>query len=234
MTSPRPMPCVKLPYLLFGEIGWNVHGLGRIVPVRRGIAILTLGDADELRLSVAGQIGKGRRLVVRLIEDLVPHPVPVLALRVLEPRRLLPGEADDQDVVPAVLVEVEGPGEKVVGVLVLLAERALEARHVDLRHRPELQLERRRRRIVFVTRLEVGSLPPPRAGDDVVHAVVVQVAEAGALAPELVAQLDAFKGVELLGQGQGGYRQRGQDDRDCREGFRHNAVLAVRLFFSSA
>jgi hypothetical protein len=26
LTSPTPNPCVKLPYLLFGEIGWNAHG----------------------------------------------------------------------------------------------------------------------------------------------------------------------------------------------------------------
>src|SRR5262249_52963602 len=27
LTSPSPIPCVKLPYLLLGEIAWNFHGL---------------------------------------------------------------------------------------------------------------------------------------------------------------------------------------------------------------
>ena len=80
-TSPRPMPCVKLPYLLFGRDGMERPRLRRIAPIRRGVAVLALGDADQLGLAVAGQVGKRRRLVVGLVEDLVPHPVAVLALR---------------------------------------------------------------------------------------------------------------------------------------------------------
>ena len=42
-------------------------------------------NLDEFGLPIAGQVGKRRRLVVGLIEDLVTHPVGVFALRVLEP-----------------------------------------------------------------------------------------------------------------------------------------------------
>ena len=61
---------------------------------------------------------------------------------------------------------------------------------VTRRHRAELQLKRRRRRIVLVAFRERRSLPPPWSGDDVLDAVVVQIAGGGALAPELVVQLD--------------------------------------------
>ena len=167
--------------------------LRRSSPIRLGIAVSTSGDADQLRLSVAGQVRKRRRLVVRRTEHLVPPPVGPGAFRILEPRGGRAGKPDDEDVVPAVFVEVVGPGKKIVGVLVLLSECALKARHGDGRHRPELQLERRRGRIVLVALREVRALPPPWAGDDVLDAVVVQIAGVGPLAPELIAQLDAFE-----------------------------------------
>ena len=91
--------------------------------------------------------------------------------------------------------------KKLFEVLVVLSERALESRHSHTRHRPELQLERRRRRIVLVARLEVRPFPPPGPRDDVVHAVVVQVTIGGALAPELIAQLDPCEGMKLLCHG---------------------------------
>ena len=49
--------------------------LRRIAPIRRGVAVLAFGDADQLRLAVAGEVGERRRLVVGLLEDLVPHPM---------------------------------------------------------------------------------------------------------------------------------------------------------------
>src|SRR3954466_14910533 len=43
--------------------------------------------------------------------------------------------------------------------------------------------------------LEVGAFPPPRSRNDIILPVVVQVTEACALRPELVAQLDPFERV---------------------------------------
>src|SRR4029450_13873319 len=117
---------------------------------------------------------------------------------------ILPRKSDDEDVLPTVLVEVDRPGEEIVRVLVLLAEKSLEPWAVPPCRRPELQLERGGCRVVLVPLLEVGPLPPPGPRDDVVDTVVVQVAKVGSLAPKLVAQLSAREGVKLLRPCQGG------------------------------
>src|SRR5262245_15508991 len=104
--------------------------LGGITPIRSGVAGEAVGHANDLWLAVAGQVRKGGRLVVHDIENFVARPVCIIAgsflSRVLVPRRVLSRKAEDQNVVPAVLVEVIAEGEKVVGISVVLAERTLE------------------------------------------------------------------------------------------------------------
>ena len=46
--------------------------------------------------------------------------------------------------------------------------------------------------------LEVRAFPPVRAGDDVHFAVVIEIAEAGPFAPELVGKLNFFKAVNAV------------------------------------
>src|SRR5262245_13018496 len=133
----------KVAVLVVWRNGMERPRLCRIGRIEIGITVLAFRDAHEFRLAVAGEIGKRRRFVVGVLEDLVTGPVAVLALRILEPGGVLPRKADDQDVLPAVLVEVERPGKEIVRVLVLLAEKTLEARYGDGRHRSQLQLERR-------------------------------------------------------------------------------------------
>src|SRR5262245_59618305 len=125
----------------------------RRAPDRGGIAILTFGDANELGFAVAGQVGKGGRFVIRLIETLVSLPMAFSAFGIFEPRSVLAGKADDQNVVPAILVEVISPGEKIIRVGVLGAERALEAGHLHRGHGAQLEIERRLGRRVFVALL---------------------------------------------------------------------------------
>ena len=67
----------------------------RRAPIRRGIAVNPLRDAHQLRLPIPRDVRKRRRLVIRLRENLVPLPMTVLPLRILEPRRVLPGESDN-------------------------------------------------------------------------------------------------------------------------------------------
>src|SRR5678809_222876 len=107
--------------------------------------------------------------------------MPFAALGVFKPGSVLAGKADDENVVPAILVEVIGPGKEVVGVSVLGAERAFKSRHLDGGHGTQLQIESRLRWIILVTFLEIGSFPPPGTRDDVINAVAIQVAEIGSL-----------------------------------------------------
>src|SRR5262245_14759046 len=123
-------------------------------------------------------------------------PVLVFAFRVFVPVRRRAWKAEDENVIPAVLVEVVAEREKVVRVTVLLAEPAVETGYGHLGHRPELEFERcgtARRlalvgRVVLVALLEVWPGPPIRTGDDVQFSVLVEVAEICAFAPELVAE----------------------------------------------
>ena len=107
------------------------------------------------------------------------RPWPLPPLRVFEPRRILAGEAVDEDVVPAVGVEVMAPAEEVVGV----PARVERLRGVDL-----------------VTLGEGGAGKPPRPRGDVGDAILVEVAHPGPLGDELA--------VELLAR-MGDQRQRG-------------------------
>jgi hypothetical protein len=77
--------------------------------------------ADEVGHAVAVDVDEGRRLAAHLLEDVVALPDRIARERrprVARPPRALAGEADEEDVEPAVLVEVVGEGEEVVGVLV--------------------------------------------------------------------------------------------------------------------
>src|SRR5262245_22819866 len=98
--------------------------LGRLVPVRLRIAeiadhvraLLEARVKDQLRFPVAGEISKRGRFVVGVINREMLFPVTFLAAGVLVPIRRSAGEAEDQNVVPAIFVEVVSEGEKVVRV----------------------------------------------------------------------------------------------------------------------
>jgi hypothetical protein len=54
-----------------------------------------------------------------------------------------------------------------------------------------------------VALLKVGSFPPPGTGNEIVLSIVVQVAEVGAFAPELIVELSFGKGVKVGRRGVG-------------------------------
>ena len=99
----------------------------------------------------------------------MPLPRLVLALRVFKPRRLLAGEADYEDVGPAVVVEVVGERDEVGGI-------ALGVDFLGLVDR--------------VPRLEIRPVVPERPGGEVGRAVLVEIAVCAALAVKLVRKLD--------------------------------------------
>ena len=146
-----------------------------------------------LWFAVAGDIDKGGRFIVGHIEHDVLLPVALAAFWIFVPGRDFSGKTEDQNVVPPVLVEVVGEGEEIVRVSVVGAEGAFESFDGRLLAVRVLFLERLRGGIVFVAFLEVRSLIPIRARDDVHFGVVIEVAEIRAFAPELVAELDLFE-----------------------------------------
>src|SRR6266542_81652 len=176
----------------------ELPGAGGVAPIRFGVAVSALGAADNLRFTVAGEVGERRRFVVGHIENDVLLPMTFAALRVLIPGGDITGETENQNVVPAVLVEIAGEGKKVVRISVVAAERPFKAVDGLLSALGVLFLEGLRRRIIFVAFLEVRPFIPERARNDVPFAVVVEVAEVRALAPELVAEPGLLKGVQKV------------------------------------
>lgn len=144
----------------------------------------------------------------------VAVPVAGFALRVLEPPRLEAGKAQHDDVGPAVAVQVMGEGEEVVGVGVVRAQPAFEARHLLVLPVGGLAREGRfaRRRSarggrVFVARFEIRAGIPIGAGDHVQLAVAVDVRYMCPLAPKLVGEPELLPGMQrVVRGGRGGER----------------------------
>lgn len=149
---------------------------------------------------MSANVGERGRLVVDLRQDEVPLPGGSLvgtlargrrAAGVLEPRGVVARKAVDEDVVPAVGVEVVGEREEVVGVA-----EGVEGLG----------------RVVLVPLLELRAREPERPGDDVGRAILVEVADAGPLGEEplvepLLRERDPLRGGGLGAAGRG----RGQD-----------------------
>src|ERR1043166_2315531 len=164
-----------------------------ITPIRRSVAERTARVGNNLRLAIARDVAPLRRFIVHHIEDLVPRPMlraiaRLLAFGILEPRSVRAGETVNQNVIPAVLVEVVGERKEIVRVSVVLPKRALKARHRDLRNLAEL--ERLLPRIILMPHFEVRPFPPIRTRHHVHFPVVIEVPNVRAFAPELIAQLN--------------------------------------------
>src|SRR6266545_8328890 len=91
----------------------------RIIPARLRVAVGTFRAADNLRFAVTGDVGEGWRFVVRYVQRDMLLPVAFAALRVFIPGGDFAGKTENQDVVPALLIEIVGEREKVdrVGVV---------------------------------------------------------------------------------------------------------------------
>ena len=158
------------PGLLLGA-GGEGPALGARLLRRGGKPENAAGVEDELRLAVAGDVEEIRGLVVddRMDEVLGPSPLGGLhgggvAAGVFEPSHLLAGPLVDEDVEPAVAVDVADAGHEVVGVLVGVEILG----GVDL-----------------VAFLEFRSGIPVGAVDGVAVAILVDVADPGRLGMKL-------------------------------------------------
>src|ERR1700722_6427155 len=176
----------------------------RMPGIRSGITQIIAGNANQHRLPVSQEIAENGRFVVRRVNNRMTLPKALLVLRVLVPKRLLTGEPDDDDVRPAVAVDVRGKGEEILRVSIVDTKPALESG--DCGHFPPLVggAEGLLGRAVGVAGFEIRPFIPERAGDDVHVAIVVEISEIRALAPKLIRQLYFAEGGQaLLRPGQG-------------------------------
>ena len=135
------------------------------------------GVAEELRLAVAVDVDELGGFAVGDVEDVMNGPRAGFALRVLVDEGGVAWEAEDQDVRPAVGVEVVGVGDEVVGI----ARGAVEGRLV------RALLVRRLDRVADAL-LKVGTLPDEPTGGDVDVAVMVEVGDRATFGDEVLGQ----------------------------------------------
>ena len=180
--------------------------LRRMRPIRRrGVADVVAHEADQLRLAVAQKVAEAGRFVIRGINHSMPRPEAFLVLGILVPIRLGAGETDNDNIRPAVAVDVEGESEEIFRVAIPDAQRALEAVNGGFFPGGVGRFEGMLGRPVWVAYFEIRAFVPERPGNDVRVAVVVEIGEIGPLAPELIRDLDfAERGNILLGRGQAG------------------------------
>ena len=118
--------------------------LRRVVPVRLGVAVLPLGDADQLRLPVAGEVGERRRFVVGQVEDLVPRPVAVPCPSGFSNHDVSsPGKPMIRMSFQPSLLKSRAQAKKLSEYLFSTPSAPSKPGTVHRRHRAELQLERR-------------------------------------------------------------------------------------------
>ena len=161
-------------------------------PVRGEPAEPASRATHNLRFAVAGDVGEDGRFVVHHIGDEVHGPwfVVVRAGIQIQPR-FLAGEAEDEDVVPFVGVEIVDVGEEVVGV-------AIDRKNLRL--------------VVGVLLFKSRSFPPKRPRDDIRFAVAIDVADGGTLGVKVTVELLTLPG-DLRGGMQAGGREEGKKDR---------------------
>ena len=206
---------VDFPVVLLGLLGDRVELrlAERVGPIDLGVAELSAmtaivvlrvllqiaGVAEELRLAVAVDVDELRGFAVGDVEDIMNGPGAGFALRVFVDEGRVAREAEDQDVRPAVAIEIVGVGDKVVGV----AGGGIEGRLVHA-------LVMRRLDRVADALLEVGALPDVPTGGNVDVAVMVEVGDRAAFGDEVLGQgllveadLGSGGACEERGQGEG-------------------------------
>src|SRR5690606_20997630 len=185
-------------------------GAGRIAPVRLNVAVPATVNADDLGPTISGEVEPGGRLIVDTLEDKMPLPVPLTRLPgIAVPGRLLTREADDEDVVPAVVVEVVDVGEEIVRV--------------------PFRIERLRG-IVLVPLGELGTGVPVRTGHDIHHPIPVEIPVGRPFRVEGLREHDFAEGMQRrfrVGSGGGASGERGQSTEQ-RSDWSHDRLIPGR------
>ncbi len=196
----------------FGCNRMKFPGRRRVLPVRLGVADVSLGAAEDFGLAVAGDVHETGRLVIQFIEDDMPLPMALAALGVFVPRDFLARVPIDEHVGPAVSIDIVGESQEAVGVGVVGAQGAFEAGDGLGGAVRAGAFEAGIGGPDLVPLLEIRPFIPEGAGNHVHISVVVEVGKSRPLGPELVGEAHFLEGVdEVLRLSRRG--QAGQDRR---------------------
>src|SRR5579871_6555907 len=104
-----------------------VHVFARCKPAHLSLVLfaLRLGAHHQDGFAVAEQVPKLRRFVTRAVPEEVLFPVPGFALRILIPMTGIPRPADDDEVRPAIVIDIRGPAGERAAVTLSTGARAV-------------------------------------------------------------------------------------------------------------
>src|ERR1043165_1669580 len=122
----------------------------------------------------------------------------LFALGVFVPGGVLAGKAVNENIIPAVFVEIEGKGEKVVRVSVVAAQCAFKTGDGLFGPICLFNFKFLIRGVVLMADLKIRAFPPVGAGDHVLFSIMIEISESGALGPELLAQLNLLKSMQFI------------------------------------
>ena len=146
--------------------------LGRFGPVRGEPTEPATCAAHDLRFAVACDVGKDGRFVVHHVGDDVHGPRFVVVRAGVQVKTcFFAWEAEDENVVLLIGIEVVDVGKEVVGV-------AMDAEDLRL--------------VVSVLRFKCGAFPPEWTGDHIGLAVAIDVADGGTFGIKVTVKLLAF------------------------------------------
>src|SRR5580658_3258167 len=114
----------------------------------------------------------------------MPAPTAFLVPRIFVPISFFAGKTDNDNIRPAVAVDVESKRQEILGVLVFDPQRALESVNGGDFPGGVGGFEGMLGRAVFVADFEIRAFVPKRPGNDVIMAIVIEIGEIGPLAPE--------------------------------------------------
>src|SRR5580765_887178 len=140
--------------------GMKLPRRGRIFPIGFRIPKEAARAANNLWFAIAINVRKSGRFVVNHIENDMLLPVTFAAARIFVPGSFFARETVNHNVGPTVAIKIVREREKIIGVSVIDAERALEAREVFFGAIGLLAFESRIGRIELVAIGEAGSFIP--------------------------------------------------------------------------
>src|SRR2546423_5094620 len=108
-----------------------MKGPGRawILPIRLAIANMPARTTENLRLTIPSSIGESRRFIIDDVKNVMALPVTFSAFGIFVPGSIQPRKAINQNIRPAISVEVIRERQKVIRVGIVDPQTTFKARH---------------------------------------------------------------------------------------------------------
>ena len=149
--------------IALGCDGMEFPRSSRIFPICFGVSEVAAGATNDLGFVIAIDIGECRRFIINDVEDDMLLPMAFAAARIFIPGSILAGETVNQNVVPAVAIEIISEGKEVVGIRIVKAVSAFETGKILFSAVRFFAFETGVSGIILVTAGEVGAFIPVRA-----------------------------------------------------------------------